>query len=81
MNNRQETLARNIGNNVKALRESAHLSQEELAEYLEVDLGFVVLLENGDRNISTVKLDSTTLILDKLMQQTTMLFSTIKQIY
>ncbi|PKO00114.1 MAG: hypothetical protein CVU42_05070 [Chloroflexi bacterium HGW-Chloroflexi-4] len=46
-----------IGNNVKFLRERAKLSQEELAEYLEVDLDFVVSLENGDRNISTGKLE------------------------
>jgi len=57
VNSRQVNSARNFGNNVKALRERAHISQEELVEYLEVDLDFVNSLENGDRNISTVKLE------------------------
>ena len=53
----KEELAKNIGNNVKALRERAGLSQQQLAEYLEVDSDFVVSLENENRNISTVKLE------------------------
>ena len=54
----KENLIKIIGNNVKLLRERSKLSQRELAEYLEVDLDFVISLENGDRNISTVKLES-----------------------
>lgn len=57
VNSRQETLVRNIGNNVEVLRERSHISQEELAEYLEVDLDFVKSLEKGDQSISTVKLE------------------------
>jgi transcriptional regulator with XRE-family HTH domain len=57
MDSRPKTLAKNIGNNVKFLREKSKLSQEELAEYLEVNLDFVISLENGDRNVSTVKLE------------------------
>lgn len=54
---RRKTLAKNIGNNEKVLRERANLSQEELVEYLDVDLDFVKSLENGEQIISTVKLE------------------------
>ncbi|MBA3072204.1 MAG: helix-turn-helix transcriptional regulator [Anaerolineae bacterium] len=57
MDNRQKKVTINICNNVKALRERAHLSQEEFANFLEVDLDYVKSLENGDQNISTVKLE------------------------
>lgn len=57
MNNRQKILAKNIGNNVKYLRERSKLSQEELAKFLKVDLDYVLSLEKGDRIISTVKLE------------------------
>lgn len=54
---KKESVIKNIGNNVKVLRERANISQQKLANFLEVDLNFVISLENGEKTLSSVKLE------------------------
>lgn len=45
-----------VGGNVRALREAAELSQEELADRAEVHVTYLSGVENGRRNITIIVL-------------------------
>ena len=46
-----DTLSK-IGNNIKALRISKGISQQELANLASIDRAFISTIENGKRNLS-----------------------------
>lgn len=42
---------------VKALRKESRITQEQLAQYLDVDQTMITKLENGTRNLNTTMAD------------------------
>ena len=46
-----------IGENIKNLRENMHLTQSNLAHFLEVDQSLISKIEKGEREISTDMLE------------------------
>ena len=46
-----------IGTNIRKLRNSKRLSQEELAFSAEIDRSYLSEIENGQKNLSVVMLD------------------------
>lgn len=46
-----------VGERIKMLRKESKLTQEQLANYLEVDQSLVTKLENGTRSLSTTLVD------------------------
>ncbi|MEA5504550.1 helix-turn-helix transcriptional regulator [Halotia wernerae UHCC 0503] len=42
-----------IGKNIRAIRESKGLSQEELAELIEIDRTYIGGIERGERNVTS----------------------------
>lgn len=55
--NKQEEIGRdvNIGYKVKEMRESLHLTQEELSQKSGVSRGTISSIENGDTKTTTTK--------------------------
>ena len=45
-----------IGKNIRAIRESQGLSQEELAELVEIDRTYIGGIERGERNVASLNL-------------------------
>ncbi|MHC5595211.1 MAG: helix-turn-helix domain-containing protein [Nostoc sp.] len=45
-----------IGKNIRAIRESKGLSQEELAELVEIDRTYIGGIERGERNVASLNL-------------------------
>ena len=58
-----ETLQK-IGNNIKSLRVSKGISQQELANLASIDRAFISTIENGKRNLSVSVLHKIALNLD-----------------
>jgi transcriptional regulator with XRE-family HTH domain len=46
-----------IGYRIKQLRESAEISQKDLAYTADLDRSYIASVENGQRNISIVNID------------------------
>lgn len=46
-----------IHERVKALRKESRITQEQLAQYLDVDQTMITKLENGTRNLNTTMID------------------------
>ena len=53
----REDLAINVGQNVKALRERANLTQGAVAQYLGVKQNLISMCESGERKFSLVALE------------------------
>lgn len=51
-----------IGNRLKKLREDNNYSQEQVAEYLEIDQSYISKIEKGKRNINEVLFDKLCLL-------------------
>lgn len=51
------TSCKNVGNNLKRLREASGFSQRSIADFLNVDQSLVSKIEKGERGISAVMLD------------------------
>ncbi|HBD94636.1 MAG: hypothetical protein A2355_02565 [Spirochaetes bacterium RIFOXYB1_FULL_32_8] len=51
------SLKRDIGAKIKDLREKMNYTQEQLAEIVQIDIGFLSGVENGRRNITLDTLD------------------------
>jgi len=45
-----------IGKNIRAIRESKGLSQEKLAELVEIDRTYIGGIERGERNVASLNL-------------------------
>lgn len=48
-----ETNLKKIGMNIKKLRESANLTQKQIAEYLSIDQSLISKFEKGERSINS----------------------------
>ena len=53
-----------IGTNIRKLRNSKKLSQEELAFSAEIDRSYLSEIENGQKNLSVAMLDHIAVALD-----------------
>jgi transcriptional regulator with XRE-family HTH domain len=47
----------NIGRRIKQLRETANMSQKDLAYTSDLDRSYIASVENGQRNISIVNIE------------------------
>lgn len=45
-----------IGNRIKSLRETASMSQKDLAYASDLDRSYIASIENGNRNVSIVNI-------------------------
>jgi transcriptional regulator with XRE-family HTH domain len=59
----------NIGQNIRSLRKSKHLSQEELAELSGLHRTFIGAVERGERNISINTLSKIAFALDTSLKE------------
>jgi len=50
-------IKRKIGQRIKELRESANMSQKDLAYSADLDRSYIASVENGQRNISIVNIE------------------------
>lgn len=57
-------LLRTIGNNIRALRKSAHLSQIDLAVAVGIDRAYLSEIENGHRNFTIMLLQNLATVLE-----------------
>lgn len=53
----RKDLAIVVGQNVKALRERLHITQESVAQYLGIKQNLVSMCEKGERNFSLISLE------------------------
>lgn len=48
---------KNVGKNIKVLREKSGLNQKQVAEFLDLDQSMISKIEKGERNISADLID------------------------
>ena len=58
-----------IGKRIKQLRESAEMSQKDLAYTADLDRSYIASVENGQRNISIVNIEKIAKALDVTLKE------------
>ena len=58
-----------IGKRIRQLRESAELSQKDLAYTADLDRSYIASVENGQRNISIINIEKITKALDVTLKE------------
>ena len=58
-----------IGQRIKELRESAKMSQKDLAYTADLDRSYIASIENGQRNVSIVNIEKIAKALDVTLKE------------
>ena len=58
-----------IGQRIKQLRETANMSQKDLAYAADLDRSYVASVENGQRNVSIVNIEKIAIALGVTLKQ------------